>query len=514
MCSTNDPPRDHTIPLDGTPPARVSSDSRRFHRPPTSAGTISRGVLWKLGSQFTVQLFALVVSLAVARLLVPSEYGTASLALALAAFGLIFSDLTLGAVLVQRPIIGQIEASSLMWFSLGVGLVLTLSFALLTPQLAALLRSPGLEKLLLGIAPVFAISTAGTVPTALLNRRMEFRKLELRMVVATVISSSCALLVAFLGGGAWALVSQQLVQVSLLTLLAWGSARWLPSFAVSRTQLRVLAPSALYVAGNRAVSTLGANLDNVLVGRYLGAAALGIYGIAYNVLLIPLARLSVPIQEVVFPTLSSLQDRAAVGRLWLRANVALCAALAPVMIALSVEADDFVQVVLGPRWAKVGPVLRILAVGGLLQLSLRLGSSALQACGRQRLLFATSSVTAGLLVIGFIFGLHWGTVGVATGFTLAYVLAVPLQLASAMRVMTVRPSEFGRAMTPLAVACAAMAAVMVCFRLSVPVQPLGRLIFATALGLGVFIVVLLVKAPGLVADLKMLVTSIRDKQRA
>lgn len=496
-------------PVRGTVTVADEVPADQFRRARSSARTVSHGVLWKLSSQATIQIFGLAVSLGVARVLMPSQYGAASLTLALAAFAVVFSDVTLGSVLVQRREIGQAEASALMWFSLAIGVVLGAFFASLTPELAALVGNPGIEPLLYGVAPVFAISTLGTVPTALLNRRMAFRTLEIRRIAATVIGSLAALLIALAGGGAWALIGQLLVQTSLLTALAWAGAGWHPTLALSKQHLGDIAPQGLYVAGSRVLSTMGANLDTLLVGRYLGTAALGAYAIAYNILLIPLVRLAGPIQEVAFPILSSLHDRAAVGRMWLRANAALFAILAPVMLGLVVEGDDFVHVVLGPHWANAGEVLQVLAIGGFLQIPLWLVPSVLQACARQRALFAVSWVTTGALIVGFVVGLHWGIVGVAAGFAVAFAVAMPLEITLALRATETSPWSLLRSMRPLLAACALMIVAMVAARQGLRLEPLARLFVIPACGLAVFIGVLTRYAPDLRADVSMMVSSAR-----
>jgi O-antigen/teichoic acid export membrane protein len=486
----------------------------QFRRARSSAHAVSRGVLWKLSSQTTIQIVGFGVSVAVARLLVPSQYGAASLTLALAAFAVVFSDVTLGSVLVQRQAIGQDEASSLMWFSLALGVALAAVFAALAHELATLVGDQQIEPLLYGVAPVFAISTLGTVPTALLNRRMAFRVLELRRITATVMGSLSALFIALAGGGAWALVGQTLVQTSLLTGLAWVSARWRPNLTLSRRHLGGIAPSGLYVAGSRVLSTMGANVDTLLVGRYVGTAALGAYAIAYNILLIPLTRLAGPIREVAFPTFSSLDDRVAVGRMWFRANAVLFAILAPVLVALIVEADDFVRVVLGPHWGGAGEVLRLLAIGGFLQLPMQLVSSVLQACGQQRVLFALSWATTGALLVGFVVGLHWGIVGVAAGYAAANLVAIPLEITPALRSTEASLSSLLRSMRPLLTACALMIVAMVAVRQGLRLEPLARLFVSPACGLAVFIGVLVLCAGELKADLSMLAATVRSTNRA
>jgi O-antigen/teichoic acid export membrane protein len=461
-----------------------------FQRTATSAHVVSRGVLWKFGSQATVQIFGFAVSLGVARLLEPAEYGAAALALALSAFAIIFSDLTLGAALVQRRVVGQAEASALFWFAFGLGSVVSAAFALAAPALASLVGNPDVRPLLLGVAPVFLISTAGAVPTALLNRRMQFRTLELRMIAATVISAVAALGIAFAGGGAWALVGQQLVQVGLLTSLAWVAARWLPSLTFSRDHLRDVAPFGLYASGSRAFGALSANADTLLVGRFLGTVALGAYAIAYNVLLIPLTRIAGPVREISFPTFSALDNPAAVGRLWLRANRVLFAALAPVLLALAVEATDFVSVLLGDRWEAAGPVLRLLALGGLMQVVYAMETGVMQACGRQRLQFLFAGARAVVLVAAFAIGLRWGIDGVAAGYTIGEAVMVPFGILAACRATGLPVRAVGTSLRPVVAAGVVMAGAMIALRGWTSLSGLTALVLVPAAGVAVYVALL------------------------
>jgi O-antigen/teichoic acid export membrane protein len=492
-----------------SPPERQATPGADdlFGRATATAEVVSRGVLWKLGSQFTIQLFGLVISLGIARILSTSEYGTASLALAFAAFATIFSDLTLGAVLVQRRVVSQAETSSLMWFSAVLGLCLTIAFALLAPALASLLGRHSLQPILIGVAPVFLLSTLGTVPTALLNRRMAYRALELRSMAAIATSATVALVVAMLGGGAWALVGQQIAQVTVLTSLAWIAAAWLPSLTFSRSQLGRVVPFGLYALGSRALGTLAANLDNVLVGAFLGTAALGPYAIAYNILLIPLARLAMPVQEVAYPTFSSLDDRLAVGRLWLRANAALLVIMTPVMLALAVEAPDFVRVVLGGRWSDAGPVLRLLAVGGFFQCLTWLTAAVLQACHRERLLLGYAAGRTAALITAFAVGLHWGIDGVAAGFAIASALVAPFGVAAVTRSTGVPFAALAASLGRLLAAAAVLSGVMVAVRAPGLLTGLPALFVVPAVGFLAFAGLLLGAARNVVVDLRLLATS-------
>ena len=486
----------------------------RFQRSAPSAQVVSRGLLWKLGSQTTVQIFGFAISSGVARLLTPAEYGAAALALAFSAFALIFSDLTLGSALVQRRTVDQAEASALLWFALALGLIVSTAFALLAPALASLVRNPSVKPLLVGVAPVFLLATAGTVPTALLNRRMQFRTLEIRMMVATATAATTALVIALVGGGSWALIGQQLVFFGLLTSLAWIKARWLPSLSFSRKHLGRVAPFGLYAAGSQTFGTISSNLDTLLVGRYLGTAALGAYAIAYNVLLIPLTRIAAPVREVTFPAFAALQDHIAVGRLWLRANRALFATLVPVLLALAVEAQDFVTVILGSQWSAVIPVLRLLALGGLMQVLFSLDGSVLKACGRQRLHFWFAGARAAVLVAAFVVGLHWGINGVAAGFTIGETLMAPIGLLAVGRTTGVSAKAIWLSLLPVLAAAAIMSGVMVALRTATPLEGLPALIVIPAVGTAVFAGLVLWWSRDLRRDVHTFARSVRGKPEA
>src|SRR4030095_847686 len=108
--------------------------------------------------------------------------------------------------------------------------------------------------------------------------------------------------------------------------------------------------------------------DNLLIGRFLGASALGTYVLAYNIVLLPFGRIAEPLAQVLFPALSRIRDEPAqIATYWLRAARLLSALAMPALLGLTVLAPDFVDVVLGPRWASAIPVIQLLAAVGLLQ---------------------------------------------------------------------------------------------------------------------------------------------------
>ena len=213
------------------------------------------------------------------------------------------------------------------------------------------------------------------------------------------------------------LVAQPLGALSVSTLLLWALSDWRPQLRWSRKSFNEVRGFGGNVSGMLMLFQLNQNADNVLVGRFLGAPALGAYSLAYNVILVPFSRLASPLHDVVYPVFTRVQDdleRAV--RVWLRAMRLLAAVAIPSMLGLVVAAPDLVDVVFGRRWQAAVPVMQILAWVGALYVVQGLNSVLLQALGRTRLLlgFALVSFAAGLG--SFVLGLHWGIVGVAGCF--------------------------------------------------------------------------------------------------
>ena len=196
----------------------------------------------------------------------------------------------------------------------------------------------------------FLPTTLQMVPAVLFQRAMNFRAIGIRLLIATIGGSIVGVVVAALGGGAWALVAQQLAISFLSLAFLWILSDWRPHFMFSRQSLRNLGGFGGAVLGSRFLDYAQGNADNILVGRYLGAAC-SVYSVAYNVILLPIQRLFVPIQDTLFPALSRIQDdRPRMGSLWLRVIRVVGAVVAPCMLGLIVVAPDFVPVVLGDHW--------------------------------------------------------------------------------------------------------------------------------------------------------------------
>jgi len=444
------------------------------------------GAAWGTFNSAYRQLVRVVVAIVLARLLTPADYGLAAMAFVLTSFVLTFSDASLGKALIQRPTIDELDRSTVFWTTFAIGVVLTCVGVAASGMIAAFFHQPALKPLVAVLSVSFVLISLQMTPAALLQREMRFRATVIRFTVGTTVAGIAGIAVAAAGGGAWALILQQLAFAGTSTLLLWTLSGWRPRLAFSWARLRSLGSFGIRVMFARLMDDISGNADNMLVGRYLGSAALGAYSVAYNVMLVPISKLALPIQESLFPVLSRVQDdRERVARMWLRSTVLLAVLLAPLMVGLAIVAPEFVRVVLGSRWAAVVPVVRILAPTAILQSLGGLASTVLLAIDRPKTVFRFSFANTVLTLIAFVVGLHWGIVGVATGYA---AVVSPLSIYLIVRVakiVSARPVDvagrLGQVVQVTAVMAAGVALVQWYAR-SVELAPSMMLVLLVAAG--------------------------------
>ena len=472
-----------------------------------------RGLAWKVASQVFLQGSRFVVAIILARLLAPHDYGLAAMALVLASLVIVFSDVALGAALVQRPRLTEADRSTAFWMSVAVGALCT-GVGIATSGLLADLYGDGSVRPLFAVLSLsFFVTSLATTHEALLVREMNFRSLELRMMVGTAAGAVVGIFLAASGYGAWAIIGQQLAASTASTLLLWAFSPWRPTFSFSLASLRDLGGFSGNVFAHRLLYYLHRNADNLLIGRFLGPAALGVYGFAYNVMLVPFSRVAGPLTEVLFPAFSRIQtDKERMAAVWIRAVRLVASFSVPALAGLAVVAPDFVSVALGDRWSKAAILIQVLAWVGLLQSLQTLNPNILQALDRTRTLFRYSLVFFAFHLAAFGIGLQWGVVGVAVGYLCSSLVVEPLLGWVTARALGVSPLTILRALFGVFQASALMFAAVLATRLlllEAGVDPLGRLGLSVLVGIAVYLPAWLWRVPEAVEELR----SVRRRTR-
>jgi O-antigen/teichoic acid export membrane protein len=476
---------------------------------PTLRQQVVRGVGWKIATVAVVQVTRIVVGVVLARLLVPRDFGLASMALLFVGVASVFTDLSFGQALIARRTITEHDRSTAFWTTLAAGALCCGGGVAAAPLVADFFSTPAVAHLFAVTSILFLITSFSSTQIALLTRELQFRSLQLREMAGTVLGGVAGVVLAFAGLGAWALVVQALTAEGVSLVLVWRFSSWRPRLTYSTESFRRLGGFAGKTSGARVLGYVNLNADNFLIARFLGATPLGVYSVAYNVMFAPLARLATPIQQVLFPAFAQIAaDRSRAGVAWLRGIRIVAAITVPAFVGLAVVAPDFVPVVLGHRWHKAVPVLQLLCVAGLAQSLQTLNHSMLQALDKAGALLAFMIFSATVTVSAFAIGLHWGVVGVAAGFAVARTTVLPVFTTIVCRAADTPVSAFAGAVRPVLEVSAAMG--VVTFALRTALDDAGasaglRLAAVVAAGAAVYLALLLWREPDLVAEVRDLV---------
>ena len=389
---------------------------------------VLRGVGWMVASQGSTQITAFITSVAIAHLMSPHDVGIATEAVVFASLTLVITDFGLGAVIVQRPHLTELDMATAFWANVVLGAVLTAIGVGLSWPIAALYGTPEVQPLFAVLSFSFLFTGPGITQAMLLTRHLDFGKLQRRVIVATTLSSATAIGLAAAGVGPWAIIAQLLVISGVSTVLAWFVSPWRPTWAFSWESLRGMLRFASHTFGANAVSWAQLNADNFLVGRFVGAALLGSYSIAASTSLTPLNRIAGPITEVFFPAFSRLREPDRIALAWMRGLCMVALVVVPITLGLVVIGQEFVIALFGRKWYHAVTPLEVMAPIGLLQALGALSTGVLSAIDRTRLLWRATAGLAVASVVSFAMGLHWGIDGVAVAYLAVSVVVQPLYL--------------------------------------------------------------------------------------
>lgn len=425
-----------------------------------------KGIGWSVASQVIRLLLNFGIVAVLARMLSPGDFGLIGMVVVFTNLFVILNELGLPAAIVHKQDVTEEHLSSAFWLNLLEGLLLTLILCAAAPFIAGFFERSALLLIVVILSSTLFISSFGRLQQSLFSKILDFKKLAIIDVASTFLSGATAIITAALGFGVWSLVLQS-VSLSVFTaLLAFLMCSWKPKFLFRWKPVRELLGYGLPLVGFGFVSYFSRNLDNMLIGKYLGAASLGYYAMAYRLLLFPLGNVTIVIGKVMFPAMSTIQDDLAKARsAYVRANKYVAAATFPLMAGLVVAAPAFTRVIIGPKWEESIVLIQILAVVGLAQ-SITLSINWIyQSQGRTGALLLWGIASTLVCVASFAIGLHWGVKGVATAYLISVLALLYPTFAIPFRFINLRFREFARELFPVVFATAAMVLVLVATRL-------------------------------------------------
>jgi len=376
------------------------------------------------GCKFVLQLGAMVV---LARLLSPAEFGLVAMVVVVLGFVTVFKDMGLSMATVQRKDVTHAQISTLLWINLVFSVAILAIMAALAPLISWFYGEPRLTWITIVLSGSLIFAGLTVQHQALLRRQMRFGRLAVIEVGSMLVGVATGIVTAWAGVGYWALVLMQLAKTAAMAVGVWCLCGWRPGPPRRKSGVRSMLAFGGYLSGFNIINYSVTSVDKMLIGWRWGAGLLGLYDMAYRLLLLPVQQITTPISGVAIPTLSRLQGEPERYRLYYRTAVNLLAWTAvPPMAALAALSGPVIGLVFGPQWLPAAPIFKLLAIAAILRPLTSTAGWIYVTLGKTKRLFFWSLMVDPAKVAALVLGLPFGAKGVAIAYSsFSVILVVP-----------------------------------------------------------------------------------------
>ncbi len=367
------------------------------------------GIAWNAASRVLNIGLQFVITIFLARLLTPADFGLIGMIIVFTGFAHVLSDPGFASALIQKKDIDESHLSSVFWLNILLGILLSVFFLSLSTFVAGFYNEPRLSAIVALIASIFFIQSFKMVPLTLLIRSLEFRKLAVVDTITTLFAGVTAIVLALSGRGVWSLAWQAVVSAFASMIIVWLVSGWKPRLLFEFGAIRELLKFSMNLFGFNVCNYWARNIDNLLIGKFIGSAGLGIYSRAYDILLMPVNQISATVGQVMFPSLSKIKDDKERFRdVYLEAMSGVAFIAFPLMMGLFVVADSFVLALYGEKWSQMIPIVKVFCLLGVIYSIAATAGWIYNSQGRTDLFFRwglfSNAVVAASIIVGVIIG--------------------------------------------------------------------------------------------------------------
>lgn len=475
-----------------------------------------QGVLWSGLQNWGSQAGSLIIFLILARLLTPEAFGLVALSNVLINFMQIFLNQGFAQVLIQKQDLESREINTVFWTQLLTGFFLTTITFTSAILISKIFQQPFLIPILQVLSLVFVINAFIQTQVALLRRYFKFKIMAIRSLVGIIIAGIVGVGMALLEAGVWSLVGQQLTYELTGVIVLWTASNWRPKLEFSLATLRSVLHFSINVLGYKLVEFFNQRTDNLLIGYFLGEAALGYYGISHRILEVMSQLLIGTLNQVALPTFSRLQDNSQkLIEAFYRVTQFTSLIAFPVFFAFMILSPELVISLFGQKWTDAIPILQIIPLVGILRAITVFQRSAFVALGQPVLQFKLGLLNATLNIIACLIAVQWGIVAVARAYVLSDYLVFPLGQWLLSQLISLSWKTYLSQFIPAITGTVIMGlTIFISQQLLTPwLEPQGRLIICSLIGITIYTAYLRFAFPRLFSQLFTMFSLLRESPK-
>ena len=321
---------------------------------------VSNALGWKLLERFGVQGVQFVLQVILARLLSPDHYGILSLMIIFTTLADVFIQKGFNTALIQNKDVTEEDYSSVFWVSLGVAGILYSLLFLASPVIAAFYKMPDLVAPFRVLCLMLFPGAINSVQLAKTSREMNFKNVFYSNLGGILISGIAGIVIAYLGGGLWALVIQTMLNIVTACTVMWFTVRWRPRLVCNLSRVKVLLAYGWKLLASGLLETLYHNLSSLVIGVKYSSEDLGYSTRGNQFPQFIINGINGAVQSVLLPAMSAEQDDKAQVKTLMRTSVTLCSYIIfPMMAGLAAVATPLVSLLLTDKWLPCVPYLQI-----------------------------------------------------------------------------------------------------------------------------------------------------------
>ncbi|MEZ3442733.1 lipopolysaccharide biosynthesis protein [uncultured Alistipes sp.] len=450
---------------------------------------VARGVAWSLAEKAGSMLLQMGVSILVARMLAPEDYGVMALLTVFATLSLVVVDSGFSQTLIRSREPSPSDYRSVFRFNLTVATLLYGVMVALSPLLAAFFDQPVLTRIAPVLFLLLPLNALCVIQQAIYTRRFRFDTLSKVVFASSAVSGGVAVAMAWSGCGVWSLVAQRLAAMGVKAALLWMLSDWRPAGRYDGRALRAMAPYSLRLLATDLISTLYNNISQLFVGKMYSAEMLGFFNQGQKLKDLPVTATIQSVQNVSFPALSKIREdsgKFAEGYRQLLLMVAFV--VSPVMLGMVAVAEELFALFLGEKWMPTVPYFEILSLSGLFMPLAMVACNVLKARSDGSVIVRLEVVKKTVQTLILAVSIPCGVRAIAWGVVAMAFCELALNLRAARRFAELSFGRIARAIVPAVLLSVAMFAAVRLYgdvvTLALPLLLLTKILLGAVLYIG------------------------------
>lgn len=383
------------------------------------------GLFWKFGERITAQLVSLLVSIILARLLSPDDYGAVALVMVFITIANVFVSNGFGNALIQKKDADNLDFSSVLYINIAVSILIYALLFVSAPFIAEFYGMPVLSPVLRALGIRIPVAAVNSIQHAYVSRNMLFKRFFWSTLFGTVLSGIVGIIMAYKGLGIWALVAQYLTNTCTDTVVLWFTVKWRPILACSFERAKPLIKYGWKLLVSGLLDTGYTQLRSLLIGKIYTSENLAFYNQGEKYPQVLSVNINSSIGSVLFPAMSQFQNDKNRIKEITRRSIQVCSyVIWPMMVGFAVTAEPLIRFLLTEKWLPCVPFLRIFCFTYGLWPIFTANLQALNAIGRSDIFLKLEIVKKILGIIVLVISIPFGTLAIAEGLVVTSIASI------------------------------------------------------------------------------------------